>query len=154
MKISEKGMDLIKGFEGFRSRPYLCSAGVPTIGYGSTYYENGDKVSLDDSPISEAEAEELFKTTLKKYERSVTNALTVSVFQYEFDALVSLCYNIGCTNFSKSTLVKMLNEGEAPVEIADQFLRWNKAGGKVVNGLTTRREAERLFFLGIEDYQE
>ena len=80
--------------------------------------------------------------------------LVVSVFQYEFDALVSLCYNIGCTNFSKSTLAKMLNEGEAPIDVADQFLRWNKAGGKVVNGLTTRREAERLFFLGIEDYQE
>lgn len=146
-------MDLIKGFEGFRAKPYLCSAGVPTIGYGSTYYENGDKVSLEDTAISEIEAEELFKTTLKKYERSVTNALIVSVFQYEFDALVSLCYNIGSSNFSKSTLVKMLNEGEAPIDVADQFLRWNKAGGKVVNGLTTRREAERLFFLGITDFE-
>lgn len=153
MKISEKGIDLIKGFEGFRAKPYLCSAGVPTIGYGSTYYENGDKVSLEDTAISEIEAEELFKTTLKKYERSVTNALIVSVFQYEFDALVSLCYNIGSSNFSKSTLVKMLNEGEAPIDVADQFLRWNKAGGKVVNGLTTRREAERLFFLGITDFE-
>lgn len=153
MKISDEGMDLIKGFEGFRAKPYLCSAGVPTIGYGSTYYENGDKVSLEDTAISEIAAEELFKTTLKKYERSVTNALTVSVFQYEFDALVSLCYNIGSSNFSKSTLVKMLNEGEAPIDVADQFLRWNKAGGKVVNGLTTRREAERLFFLGITDFE-
>ena len=149
MKVSKQGMDLIKEFEGFRAKPYLCSAGVPTIGYGSTRYADGDGVSLRDPIISESQAEELFRTTLASYEAGVSKAVKVVVEQYEFDALVSLCYNIGVGNFTSSTLVRLLNDGEAPIDVAAQFLRWNRANSRVIPGLTARRERERALFLGI-----
>ena len=147
MKISQTGMNLIKEFEGFRAKPYLCSAGVPTIGYGSTRYADGDKVSLRDPAISESQAEELFRTTLASYEAGVSKAVKVAVEQYEFDALVSLCYNIGVGNFTSSTLVRLLNDGERKAEVAAQFLRWNRASGKIIQGLVNRREAEKKLFL-------
>ena len=149
MKVSKQGMDLIKEFEGFRAKPYLCSAGVPTIGYGSTRYADGDGVSLRDPAISESQAEELFRTTLASYEAGVSKAVKVEIEQNEFDALVSLCYNIGIGNFTSSTLVRLLNGGEAPIDVAAQFLRWNKANSVVIAGLARRRERERALFLGI-----
>lgn len=147
MKISQQGIDLIKQFEGFRAKPYLCSAKVPTIGYGSTRYADGTPVSLRDPAISEAEALELFASTLTTYEKAVTKAVKIPLEQYEFDALVSLCYNIGVGNFTSSTLLKLLNEGEVKSKVAEQFLRWNRAGGKVIKGLVHRREAEKSLFL-------
>lgn len=147
MRTSQSGLDLIKEFEGFRSKPYLCSAKVPTIGYGSTMYENGFKVKLSDPPISEEKALDLFAKTLVKYEQAVEKAITVDIGQHAFDACVSLCYNIGGGNFASSTLVKMINAGDEKSDIAEQFLRWNKAGGKVIDGLTRRRQAERQLFL-------
>jgi lysozyme len=147
MRTSQSGLDLIKEFEGFRAKPYLCSAKVPTIGYGSTMYENGFKVKLSDPPISEEKALDLFAKTLVKYEQAVEKAVTVDIGQHEFDACVSLCYNIGGGNFASSTLVKMINAGDEKSDIAEQFLRWNKAGGKVIDGLTRRRQAERQLFL-------
>lgn len=147
MKTSKKGLDIIKEFEGFRAKPYLCSAGIPTIGYGSTFYDNGFKVKLSDQPISKEKALELFAKTLIKYEQAVEKAITVDISQNEFDACVSLCYNIGVTNFASSTLVKMINSGDAKLNIAEQFLKWNKANGKVISGLTRRREAEKVLFL-------
>ena len=149
MKVSKQGMGLIKEFEGFRANPYLCSAGVPTIGYGSTRYADGDGVSLRDPAISESQAEELFRTTLASYEAGVSKVVKVEIEQYEFDALVSLCYNIGIGNFTSSTLVRLLNEGGAPIDVAAQFLRWNRANSRVIPGLTARRERERALFLGI-----
>ena len=149
MKISQQGIDLIKQFEGFRAKPYLCSAGVPTIGYGSTRYADGTPVSLRDPAITEAVASALFKDTLVIYEKAVTKAVKIPLEQYEFDALVSLCYNIGVGNLASSTLVRLLNEDEPRIEVAGQFLRWNKANGAVISGLTRRREAEREMFLGL-----
>lgn len=147
MKISQQGIDFIKQFEGFRAKAYLCPAKVPTIGYGSTRYADGTPVSLRDPAITEVEALELFASTLTTYEKAVTKAVKVPLEQYEFDALVSLCYNIGVGNFTSSTLVKLLNEGEVKSEVAEQFLRWNRAGGKVIKGLVHRREAEKSLFL-------
>jgi lysozyme len=149
MKISQQGIDFIKQFEGFRAKAYLCSAKVPTIGYGSTRYADGTPVSLRDPAITEVEALELFASTLTTYEKGVTKAVKVPLEQYEFDALVSLCYNIGVGNLASSTLVRLLNEDEARIEVARQFLRWNKANGAVISGLTRRREAEREMFLGL-----
>jgi lysozyme len=149
MKTSQAGLDLIKEFEGFRAKPYLCSAGVPTIGYGSTRYTDGTPVSLRDPAITEAVGLALFKDTLTTYEKAVTKAVKIPLEQYEFDALVSLCYNIGVGNLVSSTLVRLLNEDEARIEVAGQFLRWNRAGGAVISGLTRRREAEREMFLGL-----
>ena len=149
MKISQQGIDFIKQFEGFRAKPYLCSAKVPTIGYGSTRYVDGTPVSLRDPAITEAVASALFKDTLVIYEKAVTKAVKVPLEQYEFDALVSLCYNIGVGNLASSTLVRLLNEDEARIEVAGQFLRWNRANSVVIPGLTRRREAEREMFLGL-----
>lgn len=149
MKISQQGIDFIKQFEGFRAKPYLCSAKVPTIGYGSTRYADGTPVSLRDPAITEAVASALFKDTLVTYEKAVTKAVKVPLEQYEFDALVSLCYNIGVGNLVSSTLVRLLNADEARIEVAGQFLRWNKANSVVISGLTRRREAEREMFLGL-----
>jgi lysozyme len=149
MKISQQGIDFIKQFEGFRAKPYLCSAKVPTIGYGSTRYADGTPVSLRDPAITEAVGLALFKDTLTTYEKGVTKAVKIPLEQYEFDALVSLCYNIGVGNLASSTLVRLLNEDEARIEVAGQFLRWNRANGAVISGLTRRREAEREMFLGL-----
>ena len=149
MKTSPEGIAFIKQFEGFRAKPYLCSAGVPTIGYGSTRYLDGTKVSLRDPVISKEQAEELLLNTLVSFETGVSKAVKVDLEQNEYDALVSLCYNIGVGNFTSSTLVKLLNDGEAPIDVAAQFLRWNRANSRVIPGLTTRRERERALFLGI-----
>jgi lysozyme len=147
MKIGDAGIGVIKEFEGFKKAPYLCSAGVPTIGFGSTMYADGRKVKLCDAPISEAAALDLFHTTLNKYEQTVNKAVTVPLTQNQFDACVSLCYNIGQGNFASSTLVKELNSGVPIEKTSEQFLRWNKAMGKVSAGLSRRRKAEQELFL-------
>lgn len=146
MKIGQKGLNLLKEFEGCKLKAYKCPAGVWTIGIGSTFYENGKKVQAGDVLESEAKAIELLSKTLAGYERSV-NIVNVPLNQNEFDALVCLCYNIGAGNFNSSTLVNLLKHGEPRGEVALQFLRWNKAGGKELLGLTRRRQAEMELFL-------
>ena len=146
MRTSSAGIALIKEFEGFKAVPYLCSAGIPTIGYGSTYYLDGTKVRLSDRAITETKALELLSKSLAKFEATV-NEVNKSLTQNQFDACVALCYNIGQANFSSSTLVKMLNARTDPTLVAPQFLRWNKVVGKPSEGLTRRREAEMTLFL-------
>jgi lysozyme len=109
-------------------------------------YLEGTRVRLADPDINRSEAENLFVNTLTKYEDTV-NKTTKNLTQNQFDACVSLCYNIGREAFTSSTLVKMINAGSSPDLIAPQFLRWNKAAGKPVAGLTRRREAEKALFL-------
>lgn len=146
MKISEKGLNLIKEFEGLRLKPYKDAVGIPTIGYGNTYYEDGRKVSLSDPAITEERATELLKMVVKRYEDAINRYVQVPITQNQFDALVSFAYNIGNENVRKSTLMKLLNRKQY-TEAADQLLRWNKAGGKTLKGLTRRRQAERTLFL-------
>jgi len=141
MKTSDKGINLIKEFEGFSSKPYLCPAGKWTIGYGWTH-----GVTKDSKPITEAEATKLLADGLNSYEIGVLDCVDVDLQQCEFDALVSFAYNLGVHALRGSTLLKKLNEGDYEAA-ADQFLRWNKASGKVLAGLTRRREAEREMFL-------
>ena len=150
MKTSEKGLALIKEFEGFKSKPYKCPAGVPTIGYGSTFYLNGSKVKLTDRAISEKEASELLIKSLAKYENTINVAVKVPLDQNEFDALVSFVYNLGSGNFISSTSLKLINANASPVEIAQQFIKWNKCNGEPLDGLTRRREAERDLYLGVQ----
>ena len=150
LATSKLGIDLIAKFEGFSSKPYLCPAKVPTIGFGSTRWADGRAVSMQDEPITHDEAKQLLAATLVSFEKAVNKAVTIELKQHQFDALVCLCYNIGGGNFRESTLVKLLNNGQSEQEVAAQFLRWNKAGGKVLNGLSNRREAERCLFLGAE----
>jgi lysozyme len=146
MKTGERGLKLIKEFEGCKLKAYQCPAGVWTIGIGSTHYGDGTPVTKNRTLPNEGAAMALLAATIGQYEKAV-NATGVELTQNEYDALVCLCYNIGAGNFFKSTLVKMLKAGDSKAEIAKQFLRWDKAGGKPLAGLTRRRNAEAELFL-------
>ncbi|WP_151837834.1 MULTISPECIES: lysozyme [unclassified Acinetobacter] len=144
MKTSTNGIDLICSFEGLELKAYDDGVGVWTIGYGTTMI-NGTKVKKGDTCTLE-QAKSYFAHDLKRFEASVNNQVKVPLSQNQFDALVSLVYNIGSGNFASSTLLKKLNAKDY-AGAADQFPRWNKAGGKVLNGLIRRRDAERALFL-------
>lgn len=144
MKTSTKGIRLILSFEGFSAQPYLDSAGIPTIGYGNTYYPNGKKVTLKDPAISKEKGIELFSSVLPSYEKIVSNKIKITLTQNQFDALVSHTYNTG----GSDTLFSLINKKSDPESIRDWFIsRYITAGGKVLNGLIKRRKAEaELFF--------
>lgn len=146
-KIGTSGIELIKRFEGFYSKPYLCPAGVPTIGYGATYYEDGTRVKLTDPSITQERAIQLLKNVLVQYEKAVDSFTRDDITQNQFDALVSFSYNVGTQALKNSTLLKRVNINPADPDIRVQFMRWNKAGGVILKGLTKRREAEaNLYF--------
>lgn len=145
-KINEEGLELIKEFEGFRHYAYLCPAMVWTIGYGSTFYGNGMKVKKGDY-ISKTEAERLLKITVESFAEQVEKLIKVSVTDNQFSAMVSLAYNIGVYAFKQSTLLSMLNFSQPKNDIALQFLRWDKANGRSLAGLSRRREKEMQLFL-------
>ncbi len=145
MKASEKCLELIRRFEGFRSKPYRCPAGVPTIGYGSTRYADGTPVKLTDAPITQAQADDIMRATLGEYERAVNRYVTVPLSQNEFDALTDFAYNAGAKNLLNSTLLRKLNAGDRK-GAAKEFDRWVYANGQVLPGLVKRRMAERVLF--------
>src|SRR5574338_202601 len=146
VKTSQDGVNLIKHFEGLRTKAYLDSVGIPTIGYGHT---KGVKLGM---MITETKAEELLKKDLEYFENKVLDLVKVNLLQNQFDALVSFTFNLSEGSLKKSTLLKKLNNTvffreEELESIADEFLKWNKAGGKVLTGLTKRRIAEKMMFL-------
>ena len=143
--VSLFGVDLICGFEGKRLTAYDDGVGVWTIGFGTTVYPNGIKVMKGDT-CTEAQAKTYMAHDLKKFEATVNKAVTVQLNQNQFDALVSLAYNIGTNAFSKSTLVKKLNANDIR-GAADQFDVWVNAGGKRMQGLVNRRAKEKALFL-------
>lgn len=145
MQTSEKGIALIKEFEGCKLTAYQDSVGVWTIGYGWTQPVDGKPIRAG-MTIKQETAERLLKTGLVSYESDVSRLVKVGLTQGQFDALVSFTYNLGARSLSTSTLLRKLNAGDY-AGAADEFLRWNKAGDKVLNGLTRRREAERALFL-------
>jgi len=141
MKISQEGIELIKKFEGCRTESYRCSANVPTIGYGHTAgVKDGDS-------CTQAEAESILAEDLVEFEDYVNDLVTVELTPSQFSAVVAFTFNLGPKNLSESTLLKLLNL-EKYDEIPAQFKRWNKAGGKVLDGLIRRREAEAEMFEG------
>lgn len=144
MKISQKGISLILSFEGFSAQPYLDSAGIPTIGYGNTYYPNGKKVTLKDPAITREKGAELFSSVLPVYEKIVSRKIKVDLTQNQFDALVSHTYNTG----GSDTLFSLINKKADAEAIRSWFTsRYITAGGKILNGLIRRRKAEAdLFF--------
>jgi lysozyme len=146
-KINKAGFELIKGFEGLFLHPYLDSVKVPTIGWGTIMYENGTKVTMHDPAITADRAEQLLEWEVGLKADSVEKMVTASINDNEFGALVSFAYNLGTQALHGSTLLKLLNAGQDKTSVADQFLRWNKAGGKEIAGLTRRRQAERALFL-------
>ena len=145
MAVSPFGVDLICGFEGKRLTAYDDGVGVWTIGFGTTVYPNSIKVKKGDA-CTEAQAKAYMAHDLKKFESAVNNAVTVPLSQNQFDALVSLAYNIGTNAFSGSTLVKKLNSNDFR-GAADQFDVWVNAGGKRTQGLVNRRGKEKALFL-------
>lgn len=136
LKLSKRGADLIKSFEGLRLKAYVCPAGVWTIGYGST----GSHVKQG-MVITEAQADALFSKDIRRFEDAVIGMVQVPLTQGQFDALVSFSFNVGQEALRGSTLIKKLNAGDY-VGAQMQFGRWNKAGGQVLYGLTKRRAAE------------
>jgi lysozyme len=146
-RVNKTAVDLIKGFEGLRLKPYLDAVGIPTIGYGTIMYPDGKKVSLSDPEISEAKSLEYLEYEVNKKASAVEKMVSVPLNDNEFGALVSFAYNVGVGALQKSTLLKFLNASQDRVAVADQLLRWNKAGGKELPGLTRRRQAERSLFL-------
>lgn len=138
--ISDAGICLIRQFEGCRLEAYRCAAGVPTIGYGHTA---GVAMGMK---ITQAEAERYLREDVRSFEHAVNRALTRPVSQNQFDALVSFAYNLGAGALRGSTLLKLLNAGDIN-GAADEFPKWNKAAGKVLEGLTKRRMKERQLFL-------
>lgn len=143
MKTSQKGIHLILSFEGFSAEPYLDSAGIPTIGYGNTYYPGGKKVTLKDPSINREKGAELFSSVLPTYEKIVNSKIKLMLTQNQFDALVSHTYNTG----GSDTLFSLINKKVGELEIRNWFTtKYITAGGKTLNGLIRRRKAEADMF--------
>ena len=140
MKPSERCYSLIKQFEGCRLKAYKDSVGIWTIGYGTTYYPSGKSVQEGDK-CTQDEAEFYLKYHVLEFSAKVSQ-LVNKVNQHQFDALVSFAYNVGAGSLRKSTLLKKVNTNPEDPTIESEFMKWNKAGGKVLNGLTKRRQAE------------
>jgi lysozyme len=146
MKLNSRGYELIKSFEGLSLKPYKCSAGVPTIGFGNTYYENNVKVQMSDAPITKKRAEDLLKISADRYASKVDNLVHKPITQNQFNALVSFAYNVGSGALASSTLLKKVNVNPNDAMISKEFLKWNKGGGVVLQGLITRRIKESALY--------
>lgn len=146
MRISDKGLDLIKEFEGLYLTTYVCPAGLNTIGWGTTII-NGKKVPTG-LKITRAQAEHYLRTDVAFFERGVVRLLgTTRVNQNQFDALCVFAYNVGLEALRNSTLLRLVRINPNDNEIRNQFMRWTRASGVVLNGLIRRRKAEAdLYF--------
>ncbi len=144
--ISEEGLSLIKRFEGCRLEAYKCSGGVWTIGYGHT---SGVK---ETDTITQDEADKLLQEDVEQFEKYVDDYVTVKLGQSQFDALVAWTFNLGVGNLRESTMLKKLNS-EDYASVPSEMKRWNKAGGKTLDGLIRRRKAESLLFESKEWHQ-
>jgi len=151
MKLSRMGLELIKTFEGFRTSPYLCPAGIPTIGYGCTYYSDGRRVRLSDPSIDETSATILLQNILASYERGVDSFTRNDITQNQFDALVSFAYNVGISGLRNSTLLRLVNADPLNRRIRKEFMRSVYADGRKIKGLKIRREREvEMYFAKTE----
>ena len=143
MKISEDGLELIKKFEGCETTAYQDSVGVWTIGFGHTKgVEEGQTCSIED-------AESMLADEMDEYEGYINNMVKVDLQQHEFDSLVAWVYNLGPTNLSESTMLKVLNGGQFD-RVPDEMNRWTRAGGEILEGLVRRRQAESLMFQNLD----
>ena len=146
MKISNRGLELIADFEAFRSRPYKDAVGIPTIGFGTTVYNNGIKVKISDKPISHKKAYEILRYQVDNhYAIAINRYSQVKMTQNQFDALVSFAYNVGISALQKSTLLKYHNQKKFK-KASNEFLKWDHAGRRRLRGLTIRRAAERCLY--------
>ena len=145
MRVSHKGIELIKKFEGCKLEAYLDSVGVPSIGYGHT---KDVKIGMK---ITQEEAEKFLRSDIAPIEKAL-NGLNINLSQGEFDALVSWCFNLGLGNFKSSTMYRFIVAKKSDLEITDQMVKWHNAGGKPLLGLKRRRCEEANLFLGKDVY--
>lgn len=149
MHVSDNFFTILKKFEGFISCPYKDQVGIPTIGIGTTFYPGGRKVSMTDPCITLQKAFEYVRNYIGPVEELITNELPTAN-QNQFDSLVSFAYNVGTAGFKGSTLLKKAKLNANDPTIKDEFMKWKKAGGKVIQGLVKRREQEaNLYFKSV-----
>jgi len=154
MSICPEALAIIKYYEGILDGkpdtpgldPYLDPIGIPTIGWGSTWGMDGKKVTMDHSPITLDQAEFLLQRELRHTEKAVKHLIRAELTEEMFGALCSFTYNVGSGNLQSSTLRMKLNRGDYS-GAADEFPKWRRAGGKILNGLVKRRASERELFL-------
>lgn len=139
--MTNRCVELVKKFEGFSSKPYLCPAGYWTIGYGHVIYDG----NLNRT-ITKEEAEKLLIEDLLKFEKAIKPLLTVKIHDYMLDSLISFTFNVGIYAFKASTLRRLINRREFLLA-SEQFERWVYAGGKKLKGLVLRRQAEKNLYL-------
>ena len=145
MEVNKAGRDLIKRFEGCKLRAYKCPAGLWTIGYGNTFYEDGTKVKQGDV-ITQQRAEQLFDLIVDDFAQKVNALVKSNVSENNFSALVSFTFNVGIGNFQRSTLLRKVNANPKDATIPAEFRKWVRANGEVLKGLVRRREAEAKLY--------
>jgi|TARA_R110000823_G_scaffold229911_1_gene356812 lysozyme len=145
MKINEAGLELIKNFEGFSNSPYLDPVGIPTIGFGSIWNDDGSPVTMEQSDLDEKEAERFLRREVHHIEKSIKRLIQSELTSNMFSSLCSFTYNVGTGALQRSTIRMKLNRGWYEAA-ADEFPKWRKAGGRVLQGLVRRRIAERALF--------
>lgn len=147
MKL-ELAAALCRQFEGYRAKPYLCPANVATIGYGSTYYADGRKVTLEDAPMSEPDARALLMYELQHtyLPGALRHCPSLIADERKCNAIVDFCYNLGIGRLQTSTLKRKINAGDWE-GAKEQLMLWTRGGGKVLPGLVRRREAEKALLL-------
>ena len=144
-----KGIAIIRKYEGLRLQAYICPSGLATIGFGAIFYENGSRVQLGDK-ISRDRADQLLFFQVKLFADEVQRIVKVKLDENQLGALVSFCFNVGGAAFGKSTLAKKVNANPSDPTIRNEFMRWTRGGGKVLPGLVKRREEEaNLYYAAI-----
>ena len=146
MHINERGIEIVKSFEGISLKPYLCPASVWTVGHGATVGSDGRPIDPDMEPITEDEAEALLLRDLETSEGWVSRLIKTALTENQFSALTSFTFNVGAGALQRSTLRMKLNRGEVQ-GAADEFPKWKFANKRILAGLVRRRAAERALFL-------
>lgn len=145
MTPSNSCYNVIKHYEGCKLEAYICSAGKITIGFGNTFYPDGKPVKIGDK-ITLKQAEDMLPNIVLKFAQGVDRLVKRELLQCEFDALVSFAYNCGLGNLEKSNLLREVNKKGSALRIESEFIKWNKGGGKILEGLTRRRKTEALLY--------
>ena len=147
MATKSKAAEIISLFEGKENQAYQDQGGIWTIGYGSTWNRDENRPVKEGDKISDQKALEWLKLAIKDIQDDIIKLVKVPINENQKDSLTSFAYNIGRGAFEYSTLLKLLNKNAPKIQVADQFLRWNKVNGVVNKGLTIRRNKERELFL-------
>ena len=145
MKINEEGLAIIKYYEGCSNTVYRCPSGVPTIGYGSTFDLDSNRITMDHGDITDEEATAYLVRGLRTSENAVARLVTAPLNANQFSSLVSFVYNVGSGNFQRSAMRMQINRGSF-VDASNEFWKWRRGGGKILRGLVNRRREECLLF--------